>query len=178
MAQENPNLEEANTRIRDAVAARAAGKADPRTPSTREPGRGPSAAEVVERFGMHPGSTAFLSVLDELRELHRSKAADYGSVGDPLKNIRSGAEFVGIEPWRAAMVRIADKVSRLGTHNRTGALRHEGVEDTLLDLASYSLLALVLYREYGATQIPCPVDPSGARDFGAAGLPGTSDLDP
>jgi hypothetical protein len=31
--------------------------------------------------------------------------------------------------------------------NKTGNLPHESVEDTLLDLASYSLLALLLYRE-------------------------------
>jgi sigma54-dependent transcription regulator len=45
------------------------------------------------------------------------------------------------------MVRLSDKVTRLATFNRTGSLTHEGVEDTLIDLASYSLLALVLYRE-------------------------------
>jgi sigma54-dependent transcription regulator len=45
------------------------------------------------------------------------------------------------------MVRLSDKVTRLATFNATGKLHFEGVEDTLLDLASYSLLALVLYRE-------------------------------
>ena len=45
------------------------------------------------------------------------------------------------------MVRLSDKVTRLATFNATGRLHFEGVEDTLLDLASYSLLALVLYRE-------------------------------
>jgi hypothetical protein len=45
------------------------------------------------------------------------------------------------------MVRLSDKVTRLAAFNRNGRLRHEGVEDSLLDLASYSLLALLLYRE-------------------------------
>jgi sigma54-dependent transcription regulator len=45
------------------------------------------------------------------------------------------------------MVRLSDKVTRLATFNATGRLGHEGVEDTLLDLASYSLLALLLYQE-------------------------------
>jgi hypothetical protein len=79
--------------------------------------------------------------------MHRSKSHDYGSQHDPLANIRNGAEFVGIEPWRAAMVRLSDKVTRLATFNRTGELNHEAVEDTLLDLASYALLCLVLRRE-------------------------------
>jgi hypothetical protein len=92
-------------------------------------------------------SQRFLDLLDEMRRLHESKSADYGSETDPLANIRQGAEFVGIEPWRGCMVRIADKVQRLRTFCRTGRLVHEGVRDTLLDLSAYSLLAIVLFDE-------------------------------
>lgn len=91
-------------------------------------------------------SQRFLDLLDEMRRLHESKSADYGSETDPLANIRQGAEFVGIEPWRGCMVRIADKVQRLKTYCRTGRLVHEGVRDTLLDLSAYSLLAIVLFE--------------------------------
>ena len=94
-----------------------------------------------------PGSLPFLDLLEELRTLHLSKTQDYGSESDPLANIRQGAEFVGIEPWRGCMVRVADKVQRLKTYCRTGRLVHEGVRDTLLDLAAYSLLAIVLFDE-------------------------------
>lgn len=95
----------------------------------------------------HPSSQAFYDLCDSLKDMHRAKSADYGSTDDPLANIRNGAEFVGIEHWRGAMVRLSDKVTRLATYCRTGRLEHEGVEDTLLDLASYSLLALLLHRE-------------------------------
>lgn len=95
----------------------------------------------------HPSSQAFYDLCDELKEMHRKKSADYGSATDPLANIRNGAEFVGIEAWRAAMVRLSDKVTRLQTYCRTGRLEHEGVEDTLMDLASYSLLTLLMHRE-------------------------------
>lgn len=94
-----------------------------------------------------PGSLPFLELLEELRTLHLSKSADYGSDSDPLANIRQGAEFVCIEPWRGCMVRVADKVQRLKKYCRTGRLMHEGVRDTLLDLAAYSLLAIVLFDE-------------------------------
>lgn len=94
-----------------------------------------------------PGSLPFLDLLEELRQLHLSKSQDYGSESDPLANIRQGAEFVGIEAWRGCMVRVADKVQRLKTFCRTGRLVHEGVRDTLLDLAAYSLLAIVLFDE-------------------------------
>ena len=110
--------------------------------------RGPSAAEVLERFAPdRPGSLPFLELLEELRQLHLSKSQDYGSESDPLANIRQGAEFVGIEPWRGCLVRVADKVQRLKTYCRTGRLVHEGVRDTLLDLSAYSLLAIVLFDE-------------------------------
>jgi hypothetical protein len=95
----------------------------------------------------HPSSRRFLELLGEMERLHKSKSADYGSESDPLANVRQGAEFVCIEPWRGAMVRIADKVQRLRTYCRTGRLVHEGVRDTLLDLAAYSLLAIVLFDE-------------------------------
>lgn len=102
---------------------------------------------VNDQFAKKPASPAFLKLLDDIRAMHISKSADYGSENDPLANIRSGADFVNIEPWKAAFVRIADKVQRLRTYCRTGRLVHEGVRDTLLDLASYSLLAIQLFDE-------------------------------
>jgi hypothetical protein len=101
---------------------------------------------------VHPTSQAYFDLLDRMKSLHSSKSRDYGSEHDPLANIRNGALFVGIEPWKGAMVRLSDKVTRLATFNRTGTLTHEGVEDNLMDLASYALLALLLYREeHGGT---------------------------
>jgi len=99
---------------------------------------------------LHPSSEAFMQALEEVRAMHLSKSHDYGSETDPLANIRNGADFVGIEPWRAAMVRLSDKVTRLATFNRTRRLNYESVEDSLLDLASYALLTLLLFREDAA----------------------------
>ena len=106
-----------------------------------------AAREEFKDFTQPTTSQRFLDLLDEMRRLHESKSQDYGSETDPLANIRQGAEFVGIEPWRGCMVRIADKVQRLKTYCRTGRLVHEGVRDTLLDLSAYSLLAIVLFDE-------------------------------
>ena len=96
-----------------------------------------------------PTSQAFYDLCDRLKDVHARKSKDYGcpSGTDPLANIRNGAHFVGISAWRAAMVRLSDKVTRLATFNATGRLEFEGVEDTCIDLASYALLSLVLYTE-------------------------------
>ena len=98
---------------------------------------------------VHPTSQRFYDLCDSLKAMHASKSRDYGcpTGTDPLANIRNGAKFVGIPAWRGAMVRLSDKVTRLATFNATGTLSHEGVEDNLLDLASYALLSLLLYQE-------------------------------
>lgn len=155
-------LDEKNALLRSAIecrrAAVAAGKpaeewyatiaetvpTDPPFPQNVE-----EADDTEPPLRIHPASARFYELCDAVKAMHRSKSSDYGcpSGTDPLANIRNGAKFVGIEPWRAAMVRLSDKVARLATYNATGKLTYEGVEDTLLDLASYALLTLVLYEE-------------------------------
>jgi hypothetical protein len=99
--------------------------------------------------GVHPTSQAFFDLCEQLKQMHRRKSSDYGcpSGTDPLANIRNGAKFVGIPAWKGAMVRLSDKVTRLASYNATGRLENESLEDNLFDLASYSLLALLLHRE-------------------------------
>ena len=135
-------IEDANAALRQAVKSRlAATPADDHKMATLSCCDAPTPAK------RHPSSTAFVDLLREMQRLHESKSADYGSEDDPRANVRSGADFVNIEPWRGCMVRIADKVQRLRTFCRTGRLVHEGVRDTLLDLSAYALLAIVLFDE-------------------------------
>jgi hypothetical protein len=104
---------------------------------------------VLQSSDVHPTSQAFFDLCDALKDMHRRKSRDYGcpTGGDPLANIRNGARFVGIPSWKGAMVRLSDKVTRLASYNATGRLENESLEDNLFDLASYSLLALLLHRE-------------------------------
>lgn len=140
-------LEQANEAMRQAVSERLAG-----TPANDPKMIGYEAEGAKRQFyghAAHPKSQEFYDLCEELKEMHRRKSSDYGcpTGTDPLANIRNGAKFVGIPAWKAAMVRLSDKVTRLATYNSTGTLSNETVEDSLLDLASYSLLALVLHRE-------------------------------
>lgn len=91
----------------------------------------------------HPG---YLKLLDEMRDLHVKKAADYGVGADPLANCRASAEL-GIPPWQGTMVRALDKVTRIKSFIANGKLENESVEDSLKDLAAYALIALVLFQE-------------------------------
>jgi len=94
----------------------------------------------------HPASEAFHVVLKQLGDLHDKKQQDYGTDQDPFHNVRSAGEW-GIEPWMGAMVRATDKVRRLQAYAKKGTLANEGVEDAFMDLAVYSIIALLLHRD-------------------------------
>ena len=81
-------------------------------------------------------------------ELLLQKGHDYSGTEDSYANLRSSSAL-GISPWRGVLLRMSDKWSRLTNFAKQGELmvKDESVTDTLLDLANYSLLCLVLYNE-------------------------------
>ena len=102
-------------------------------------------AEIFGVRGMEI-DPAFENVLEEIGDLHAKKSRDYGTTTDPYANIRATAGW-GIKPWLGALVRAGDKVARLQQFARSGTLANESAEDSLLDLATYAVIALVLLRE-------------------------------
>lgn len=94
----------------------------------------------------HPASQAFHDACDAMKAMHDKKQADYGRANDPFANVRASEDF-GIDGWVGAMVRANDKMRRIQKAASGGTLSNEGVEDSLMDLAVYSIIALVLFRE-------------------------------
>ena len=94
------------------------------------------------------GHKDFYKLLDDLKELHSNKNHDYSGEGDPFRNLKL-SEMMGITAWKGCLVRISDKFSRLCSFAKTEEykVKDESVEDTLKDLAIYSLICLILYRE-------------------------------
>ena len=92
------------------------------------------------------GDPRFHDLLDEIAELHDRKQADYGTDGDPFANVRASQDW-GVPAWVGTMIRANDKVKRLQAAAQGSTLVNEGVEDSLMDIATYALIALVLYRE-------------------------------
>lgn len=92
------------------------------------------------------GHPEFRKVLDEMWAMHSKKGADYGNGKDIFANIRASEEF-GIPGWKGAVLRGNDKMSRLKSFFQNGVLKNESVEDSLLDLANYAVIALVMYRQ-------------------------------
>ena len=97
--------------------------------------------------------TEFEKVMQEIMDMHTKKQQDYGrpEQGDPFANVRASEDF-GIDGWVGTVVRANDKMRRLQKAARQGAdsLKNESVEDSLMDLAVYAIIALCLFREkYG-----------------------------
>lgn len=92
------------------------------------------------------GDPRFHALLQQIGDLHDQKQQDYGTNADAFANVRASEEW-GISPWIGAMIRATDKVRRLQTYATKGSLANEGVEDSLMDLAVYALISLVLFRE-------------------------------
>ena len=95
---------------------------------------------------MNEGHPEFLKILKEIGDLHKKKGADYGVEDDIFLNIRQSMDW-GVQPWVGAMVRAGDKVVRLKAAAMGSDLKNEGVEDSLIDLAAYSIIALAFCRE-------------------------------
>jgi hypothetical protein len=91
-----------------------------------------------------------LRLLSRMGELHHRKSLDYGTGQDPLANLRASGEL-GVPPWVGCLVRCRDKLSRIESLLAKGeeqrAVRDESLEDTMLDMANYLLLAVVLRDE-------------------------------
>ena len=98
----------------------------------------------------HEFQKEFSDILDQMRTLVTNKNHDYAGDEDPLSNLRL-CERAGIPTWVGiASSRITDKVSRILNFCKTDELKvkSESVEDTLVDLANYSIICLIAYRDH------------------------------
>lgn len=95
----------------------------------------------------------YSEILKELQDLHDKKAKDYGSDKDQYVNIRNSQDF-GIPAWIGCMIRANDKMKRIQTAATQAittdevSLANESLEDSLRDLAVYSIIGLVMLEEY------------------------------
>jgi len=98
------------------------------------------------------GHPRFYDLIIKMCEIHEIKNKGYGG-GDPLGNFKE-SERLGIKPWLGASVRLTDKVTRFynlvkkrNDPKFKDAIKMESIEDTLIDLANYCLLILILLEE-------------------------------
>jgi hypothetical protein len=96
----------------------------------------------------HPSKQMFQDLLAQMQQISNAKAHDYAGSEDPLRNFRL-CEAMGLPAWKGIVVRITDKLARIQSFCKKESLevKDESIEDTLLDMANYSLLCLIMYRE-------------------------------
>ena len=94
-------------------------------------------------------SERFKELLEEMQKTHDAKRHDYASVEDIFANFRT-CEMGGIPAWKGCCVRLGDKFSRIMGFAKKELLevKDESIKDTLIDMANYALIALILYEEY------------------------------
>lgn len=89
-------------------------------------------------------------VLGVLRDMERtvaSKAHDYADNTDVYSNFRGAAKVANVSEEQVFQTLIGIKVERLRQLTSGKEPNHEGIEDTLLDLANYAALWLGFRRE-------------------------------
>jgi hypothetical protein len=111
------------------------------------------------------GDQRFLALLDEMGELHVRKAAGYGAADDAWANFRGAAAY-GVTPLQGCLVRFNDKVIRTQNLLRDPANDKvgESLRDTLMDAASYALIAICLLEEEARGTVHRTHPRSEARD--------------
>lgn len=104
--------------------------------------------ELVKAGKFH-GHPMFYELLQKMAETHSAKNHDY-SGDDPLANFRE-CEAFNVSAFKGILVRLTDKYSRIknlaAREGFEGDVKDEKIEDTLLDNAVYSLLAIIVLRE-------------------------------
>jgi len=95
---------------------------------------------------IHRKIKRFKELADMIKEIHERKAHDYGLDSDPHVNFNR-AEHFGVRPFTGLMLRLNDKVVRIQSYITKGSLLNEPVHDSLLDIATYALIGLVMIEE-------------------------------
>lgn len=92
--------------------------------------------------------TKALNLLQNMHDVYVAKDSDYSENDLPMGNLRESSEL-GIEPWKGVLLRIGDKKRRIGSFilKQEYLVKDEAVEDTLIDMANYSLLGASLFCE-------------------------------
>jgi len=102
---------------------------------------------IIQLKGMFKDETA-LSILDNMQSVYEAKDNDYSATGLPMGNLRK-CEEADIDAWRGCLVRIGDKMSLLENFHKEKEylVISEKAEDTVIDLANYSILMSCLIEE-------------------------------
>lgn len=110
-------------------------------PNVIPKGQGITQEELFKRFG---------EICSEMQSVMKNKNADYAGAGEAFTNFNQ-IELITkgqISREMGTVVRMTDKLSRvIRLLQKTNNVLDEKIEDTLLDLANYSILLIIMLEE-------------------------------
>lgn len=89
----------------------------------------------------------FAEITERMKEIIISKGNDYANK-DRLSNFKLAGQITGLTPELNCLSLIATKVARLGVLLNTDKQpNNESIQDSILDLANYSLLLSMILKD-------------------------------
>jgi hypothetical protein len=108
-----------------------------------------------EQKAAQAGHPMFYEIVEEIRDLHNRKNAQYATKDDPLGNFRRTGQIIkkflkpGLDPTLASLLSFMSKqvdgIYEMFAESKTQTC--EEIEDKLLDTAIYSIIGIILVRE-------------------------------
>jgi hypothetical protein len=98
----------------------------------------------MKKLKTHP---RFDELLKKMKDIYAKKDTDYAKV--PLENFRQSERF-GVPAYVGTFLRLSDKFSRASNlikRKHKAKVEDEKFLDTMLDLANYALLTIILWEE-------------------------------
>ena len=98
------------------------------------------------------GHPKFKKVLKMMSLIHELKNSDYATEQNPFSNLDM-SEDCGVPNWIGTVVRLGDKYSRIQTgcrkymKGKDMTIKTEGIGDTLIDNAVYSIIAFIQFAQ-------------------------------
>lgn len=94
------------------------------------------------------GSPRFYELLEVMAETHSRKNHDYAEQSDPLSNFKEVAAVTGVSPFTVIQMFLATKQARVKQlTTKENMVVGESIKDSLLDMAVYSLLGILVLEE-------------------------------
>lgn len=81
-------------------------------------------------------------VMTKMFEIIRKKNSDYATTSDAFSNFSLVEKMGIVSTEKGILVRMSDKMARLGNLMGNNSPKNESIEDTILDIGNYAILLL------------------------------------
>jgi len=92
--------------------------------------------------------SSFDLILDEIKDLHARKSADYARESDKYRNFRMNTQIWGTTDWQEPLKRGTEKMIRIAElTSNSKTPKNESIRDSIIDIAVLSIIALDMFDQ-------------------------------